>query len=91
MSFKEITITTVEGNTLCLTAIRKVAYQAKYKPGSFLIIGKIRTKKVSVQYGIGVNGEGHTLKEAVADFRKNWTFSCSNRAAIMRSELSGWN
>lgn len=91
MSSKEITITTAEGNTLSLVAVRQIHFKSQFKPGSFLIVGKTRTKKVSVQYGIGVGGEGATLKEAVADFRKNWTFFCDNRHAIARGEVEGWN
>jgi hypothetical protein len=56
---------------------------------SFQERGRI-IKRVLVQHGIGVGGEGGTLKEAVADFRKNWLFFCANRYAIVRGEVDGW-
>jgi hypothetical protein len=91
MSFKEITITTQEGSTLCLGVSRLVRHEKKMvKPFLFQDTGVI-FKKVSVQYGVGVSGEGATLKEAVADFRNNWSFFCNNRAAILRGEVEGWN
>ena len=91
MSSKEITITAAEGSMLGLVAVRQIHYKSQFKPGSFLIVGKTRTKKVSVQYGLGVAGEGATLREAVADFRRNWTFFCDHRQAIVRGEMKGWN
>ena len=78
MSFKEITITTVEGNTLTLAAVRKIECRSERR--GFLTIGQKFTKKVQVQYGIGIAGKGENLKDAVADFRKNWTEFCAQRA-----------
>jgi hypothetical protein len=91
MSFKEITITTQEGNTLRLGVVRQIRHEKKMvKPFLFQKTGMV-IKKVSVQYGIGVGGEGATLKEALADFQKNWSFFCENKDAIVRGEVEGWN
>jgi len=90
MSYKNITITTKEGDALYLTVERRVRREKEMvKLFSFRERGRI-IKRVSVQYGIGVGGEGGTLKEAVADFHKNWSFFCANRHAIVRGEVDGW-
>jgi hypothetical protein len=79
MSFKQITVTTNEGDVLLIGASRKVRREKKIiAPFRFRETGKI-IKKVTVQYGIGVGGEGASLKEAVAIFKKNWSDFCANR------------
>ncbi len=104
MSCRNISIVTAQGNDLGLLAARHVSYATPYSNLGWLIAtGKASRvpasedfqqdhffkKTVTVQYGIGVAGEGKTLKEAVANFRENWTFFCNNREAIVRGEISG--
>lgn len=90
MSYKQISITTAEGNSLELTACRQVKNIIERKGLlSMKVIGK--STKFVVQYGLGVAGEGATLRAAVENFQKNWSFFCTNRAAIMRGEIDGWN
>lgn len=89
MSQKNISIVTEQGNELGLLAYRRVI--CKVERQGLRTIAVHRTKMVTVQYGVGVAGEGKTLKDAVANFRENWTFFCDNREAIVRGEMPGWN
>ena len=106
MSCRNISIVTAQGNELRLLAARNVSNATPYSNLGWLIAtGKASRvpgsdefpkdhfykKTVTVQYGIGVAGEGKTLKEAVENFRENWTFFCNNREAIVRGEIPGWN
>lgn len=84
MSCKRIDITTSEGNDPTLIACRQVRHRA-HRVGSPMSLGKVvgwtKTKAVVVQYGIGVSGNGCTLKEALANFRSNWSEFCASRCA----------
>lgn len=88
MSYKTISVMTTEGNDLGLLAHRRIVPRIERK--GLRTIAVHHTNMVTVQYGIGVAGEGATLKEAVSNFRENWTFFCNNRAAIVRGEMPGW-
>ena len=82
MSFKRIDITTSEGNELTLIDCRQVRHRA-HRVGGPMSLGNVIgwTKAVVVQYGIGVSGNGCTLKEALANFRSNWSEFCASRGA----------
>jgi len=82
MSFKQITVTTKEGNTLVIGVFRQMRREMKkISAFEYRDTGKV-IKKVTVQYGAGVGGEGATLKEAVSNFFANWSDFCQNRNAI---------
>ena len=73
MSLRNITVTTSSNNVLELLACRQVQITREYK-GFLAVPGTARRRvDVMVQYGMGVTGNGRTLKEAVADFQRNWT------------------
>jgi hypothetical protein len=85
MSIRTIQVKTAE-QSLSLTVARTVRRE-KIRTGLiFKDTGRI-IKKVSVQYGIGVHGEGKNLKDAVADFQSRWDFFCANRHDIAMGRM----
>ncbi len=89
MSYREIIIkeTNTQSGELRLSVSRQVQRQVeKVGPLLFRPTGKFR-KSVSVQYGLSIHGQGATVKEAVADFRKRWEFFCANRHDIMMGRI----
>jgi len=81
MSYRTIEVK-IDNRALPLGVYRAVRRE-KVRTG-FLMqdTGRI-IKKVTVQYGMGVHGEGATLKAAVADFQARWSFFCANRHDIV--------
>jgi hypothetical protein len=87
MSFRTIKVAPVgHPHSLILSVARTVRHERVRKGLLFKKTGRI-FKKITVQYGIGIHGEGGTLKEAVADFQTRWAFFRDNHHEIVMGRM----